>query len=363
VPEPAPPRLTGPPEVEALHKIDELIRDRDRIGSGRLGIVRRVVVDALGRWHEQQRRREQITAGDLPTPLPSEVLGSCDAGRGIEAFVLSAEVLDRLPVLMRDTVPPGGLLDGSGVWTQNLANEARDDDGRFAPELLGELRQLGDTYGPLGIAIAAASLTDRRALVAILLDEGQRNPGPVEPAGIVTAAVVPPDEEPDLPDLPADAEAIRVLVGARRDQVHEVTHDGCEEQADALRSEVARLTALLDDASAEADRADRAEALLAQQRATTIQLRDHLDAERRRAEAAEEQLQGGAGPCPLDADPRRPHLDHYPTDAVTLTYPEVRRLIALHLDQGDSDPRLPLVLAEAMRAGETPLRLAEVIGP
>lgn len=51
-----------------------------------------------------------ITAGDPPGPLPSELLESCDGGRGIAAFVLTPEALDRLPILTR--WPAGGQSDG-----------------------------------------------------------------------------------------------------------------------------------------------------------------------------------------------------------------------------------------------------------
>lgn len=39
---------------------------------------------------------------------------------------------------------------------------------RFAPGLLDELRRLGDEYGPLGVALAAAYQTDPKVLIKSL---------------------------------------------------------------------------------------------------------------------------------------------------------------------------------------------------
>jgi hypothetical protein len=294
--------------------------------------------------------------------------------------------------------------------------DLRGDDDRFAEQLLADLRRLGDEYGPLGVAITAATLTDPRALVAHIDPD---RPEPDEPA------VAEPAAEPDKDD-PVDH-----------------THDGCEANLDALRAEVARLTGLLD-----------------QQRQATVTLRGHLDAERARAEQAEEhadaldrarseancradelaatvelyrhrygsrlqwsgeQLDAPAdeqptsieippsslyrpsaehpialrvyGPGlvtfdghalrieydtngrsrpapvvdlvphepidlrPVEEDPRRPHLDAWPDDAVLLRYVELRRLVALHLERY-CDARS----ARAMLEGDVPLRLSEVLG-
>lgn len=60
---------------------------------------------------------------------------------------------------------------------------------------------------------------------------------------------------------------------------------------------------------------------------------------------------------PVEEDPRRPSLDHYPSDAILLTYREVRRLVGLHLEACSGEPHL----ARAMLDGETGLRLAEVL--
>jgi hypothetical protein len=79
----------------------------------------------------------------------------------------------------------------------------------------------------------------------------------------------------------------------------------------------------------------------------------------------EEQARPGLAPDPtldealdgsVDDDPRRPHPDSWPDDAVLLRYRELRDLVALHLDRY-ADART----ARAMRDGDVPLRLAEVL--
>jgi hypothetical protein len=112
-----------------------------------------------------------------------------------------------------------------------------------------------------------------------------------------------------------------------------------EAQVEALRAEVARLSGLLDE---EVGRRARAELDLEACRAQQL----------RQARTITEQRSAGD----LDGDPRRPHLDSWPDDAVLLRYRELRHLVALHLDRY-CDPRS----AAAMREGDVPLRLAEVL--
>lgn len=59
----------------------------------------------------------------------------------------------------------------------------------------------------------------------------------------------------------------------------------------------------------------------------------------------------------LADDARRPRPDWYPDDGVTLSYRELRQLLALHLARCAADPDL----ARAMRDGESPLHLVEVL--
>lgn len=73
-------------------------------------------------------------------------------------------------------------------------------------------------------------------------------------------------------------------------------------------------------------------------------------------------------PAESPADGRyRPDGDSFPEDGITLSYGELRRLIALHLSQlAHTMPRHePWLWAEgaarAMAEGETPLRLREVL--
>lgn len=203
--------------------------------------------------------------------------------------------------------------------------------------------------------------------------------------------------------------------------------EAAEEQADALRAEVARLTGLLDDARDQRDearaevvrlgeqfyRADlsdgyladaetyepdptlgappevvalmRLDRIIGNERALSEKgtgrvrgvVLDALRAwhEQQRADPVapvvelyrddEEQARPGLAPDPtldealagpVDDDPRRPHPDSWPDDAVLLRYRELRDLVALHLDRY-ADART----ARAMRDGDVPLRLAEVL--
>jgi hypothetical protein len=146
----------------------------------------------------------------------------------------------------------------------------------------------------------------------------------------------------------------------------EGAHDpqGCEAQADALRAEVARLTALLDDASRESDRADDAVAELETLRETLGRTQEERREANRRAYEAERTLRERIAEAdrpdradsPHSLGDRRPRLDRWPDDAVTLTYPELRALVALHLDRYCTPDS-----GRAMREGDVPLRLAEVL--
>jgi hypothetical protein len=177
--------------------------------------------------------------------------------------------------------------------------------------------------------------------------------------------------------------------------------EATEEQADALRAEVARLTGLLDESERrrrglfeEFDeiRTGRDEARqqvvdlgrqLAEQRSLAAARAGTADNLRHLIGAHEPQTSivvSGPGTVTCDGhelrvtydpavaarailadhdlaqDPRRPRLDMWPDDAVTLTYPELRRLVALHLDRY-CEPGS----GRAMREGDVPLRLSEVL--
>jgi hypothetical protein len=330
-----------------------------------------------------------------------------DDGYRVDAASGWLVVIDRNgSVVAAHAACPG--LEGRIVEYASAAASPRGDEGNGGPEapplrvadvrlpghpiddaLIDALHTLGRTYGPLGVALGAATLTDPDVLVQRLTEPaGEPHPEPTEgdgaEDGLRLLVGLPHGDEPDDDD-PLDH-----------------THDGCEEQADALRAEVARLSGLLDDASREAERAEQAEAELARRRSewetrsaegrqqvdrlaaendrlrqashaehaarlraerlliaqqeTTDTLRGHLDAERARAERAEGLVDDPADLRPVADDPRRPHPGEWPDDAVLLRYVELRRLVSLHLERyADGN------VARAMLEGDVPLRLAEVL--
>lgn len=98
-------------------------------------------------------------------------------------------------------------------------------DGTVAPELLAALHDLGDRYGPLGVALAAAAETDPAVLVARLTTPAGSPAAPPEEtpgdkaARLDAEPLVLFDREPD--DLPA---AITEALGAASVQWSESGH-------------------------------------------------------------------------------------------------------------------------------------------
>ena len=60
------------------------------------------------------------------------------------------------------------------IWATDPSHVRISPD--TAPELLTSLRQLGDEYGPLGVALAAADMTDTRLLLQRLVAEQASQP-------------------------------------------------------------------------------------------------------------------------------------------------------------------------------------------
>lgn len=96
-----------------------------------------------------------------------------------------------------------------------------------------------------------------------------------------------------------------------------------------------------------------------------------LAAVRLRRREPERPLPGLADPPPGGQPPYRPHpaANAWPDDAVTVTYAELRRLVALHLDlcaqiaPKDRPWEWLRFRAAAIRDGEAPLLLVDVMGP
>jgi hypothetical protein len=138
--------------------------------------------------------------------------------------------------------------------------------------------------------------------------------------------------------------------------------EAAEAQADALRAELARLTDLADDKREWQQRLRRQideTARVARERDAAreevVSLGRQLDACREQQGRQAATITNQRTPA-VDDDPYRPHPDSWPDDAVLLRYRELRALVALHLDRY-CEPGS----GRAMRDGDVPLRLAEVL--
>jgi hypothetical protein len=256
---------------------------------------------------------DRIRAADPPTPLPSEVL----AEQGVAGFVLRPADLDRLPTLT--SYPPG---DEHAACRAIQAGE-REAAEKQADALRAEVARL------TGLLDETREQLDAYRSVAVDLPPGASGRGLL----VIPETFLPTPEHPAA--LRVDGPGLVEYDG------HElwVTYDN---PVDGTLSTATRVTTPV-------------EALDREPVAPVVELyRDD-----------EEQARPGLAPDPtldealdgsVDDDPRRPHPDSWPDDAVLLRYRELRDLVALHLDRY-ADART----ARAMRDGDVPLRLAEVL--
>lgn len=283
-------------EVVALERLNRLIGNKKRIGPATLGRVRGVVLNACRDWHARQAA--VVESLDMGPADPDLGPGGPDPREWVRVEEANRVLGEERTAHVRAAAETVALREARDDLTRRLG--LLDDD-------LGRMRQERDDA--------------RRQLI----EQGE----------------------------------------------------AAEEQADALRSEVARLSGLLDEPPSPAavvvrrlrefvahlaaedwsDRAGDWSWLQQRPRKIASSIEDLVLGERvDPAEVVVPELLGSASPHPIAEDPRRPQLDHYPEDALLLTYREVRQLVGLHLEQcGGADP------ARAMREGETPLRLAEVL--
>jgi hypothetical protein len=243
-----------------------------------------------------------------------------DPDEGTYAYLLDDDTLARLPRIRRT---PGGEVEFRKADPDGITRPYVEPIPRPTPVEAAARDYFAGDYRPPGTA------------------------GPQEHDGPLTAfragwhyAAEELREGRDEAVADADryANALTSLEQERDEARRQVVEQGeaAEEQADALRAEVARLSGLLDEVSVHRD------SLIA--------------ANGRQAETIREQRQAG----PLGDDPRRPRLDHFPDDAILLTYRELRQLVGLHLE-ACATAVAPADSARAMRDGETGLRLHEVL--
>lgn len=303
---------------------------------------------------------------------------------------------------------------------RELLDLAETDD-----RLLWVLRRAGDEWGPLGVALTAALLSDpnvvvqnlvvagaaqpigrkrlrailtgRRGLDPIATVDEQIAPAPVrlylgadtpaaplgqvlDPERAIVGDALPLGYHVPSPQHPAalrtyaaglvlfDGHTLRIEYDGDPEPILRRERDEAVEDAERY---AAALTALERQRDEARERADHAERSCAEASRVIDDLRDRIaplttdatppegeDPSRDEPPVTEEDAKR---PHPITEDPRRPRLDHFPDDAILLTYREIRRLLALHLEGCGSSVLSGHGLAQAMREGEAPLRLAEVL--
>jgi hypothetical protein len=289
---------------------------------------------------------DPIRAADPPIPLPSEVL----AGQGVAAFVLRPADLDRLPVLT--TYPPEPAGDEHAACRAIQAGE-REAAEEQADALRAEVARLS-AYGTEQYERAERLLADRdaarrqaRDLISEFDAQNRRGTPPREARRGNGLLVIPKSFLP-TPEHPA---ALRV------DGPGLVEYDGHELRVTYDMPVDGTLAASVRVAPPRNARPDPALLHGGHMPGEVVELyREEECPNPACAKLAHR------GPCSEDLpdladDPRRPRPDWYPDDAVTLSYRELRQLLGLHLERCAQDPDL----ARAMRDGESPLHLAEVL--
>lgn len=300
--------------------------------------------DAEGHDHSTSACLGPSTAGDPPSPLPSEVLRSVDAGRGVAGWVLTPEALDHLPILSRDSGDGNGdRLDGEPL------PEAAEQVRRFLGVPRDKVREV--THDPC--EAQADALRAEVARLTVLLDDAEREADRAD-AATHRATVA----EADLARHRAERDDARAqLVEAQQHLDRLLRPRGDDDGRTLASSVIVEGMRHLPEAPVELDvRGPGLVTFDGRELRVTYHPAQAITDPRATPPPPLPALPG-----PLADDPRRPHLAHFPDDAVVLTYRELRRLVALHLDHADTSPALPATLARAMRDDGAPLRLAEVL--
>jgi hypothetical protein len=349
-----------------------------------------------------------ITAGDPPTPLPSEVLASVDGGRGVAGFLIRPADLDRMALLVHggpehdgceeqadalraEVARLSGLLDEAGQRFEAMRerrNRARDhavaaeQERDTARADLVRHRTERDAAraeaASLGQQLDACRAQQGRQAVTIA-ELRTRQPADAPTRLVVPETFLPTPEHPAA--LRAFAPGLVEYDGHELRVTYDEAHDGTLSTAVRVAPPAERPSdGYLDDAetwepdpalgaSPEVVALMRLDRLIGNEFSLsergTGRARGLVLAALRTWHARQcEELPGEVWPGDaaaagtVEGDPRRPHPDAWPDDAGLLRYRELRDLVALHLDRY-ADTRT----ARALRDGDVPLRLAEVLRP
>lgn len=154
------PRRVGPPEVEALHAIDQIIGNEDTISAEALGEVRGIVLRTLNAWHQQFREsnllahaeremQEAHVEDDVQPSLLQAVAAFRSYGHSGGSASVCVPLLNDLlnfRALTPLTDNPTEWLDQSGissypVWQNVRDSEAFSEDGGKTYWVLREERR------------------------------------------------------------------------------------------------------------------------------------------------------------------------------------------------------------------------------
>jgi hypothetical protein len=154
------PRRIGPPEIEALHEIDQIIGNQDIMNAEELGRVRGIVLTTLNNWHQRyadsnlvahaERELELAEVEEDVRPSLVEAVGSFiryghSGGSASVCIPLLADLLQyrALSALTSDPSEWQDMSDFSGypVWQNVRDSQAFSEDGGRTYRLLCEERR------------------------------------------------------------------------------------------------------------------------------------------------------------------------------------------------------------------------------
>lgn len=345
-----------PPEVLALMRLDRVLGNEQALSAVGTGRVRGLVLGALREWHGRQPA--QATTGQTGEPL---VLGEAGGSEPLDAQVarLAGFIVEAIP---GEPSRSEGAIDTAlrllrRAYAQHpTLAELGDSLVTVGHELTGMRQHAADLDAARTEAQRRADELHARAVTAEdevrdlreqrdrLTDEVHLTQGRAERAGQYRA------ERDDARRQLVEAQRTLVELrpaatdlGEARIEVH--NHAGYHPRRELHVSGAGLVVCEGAVLRIAYDGSPEGEGIVGSE--------VYDDGKGRPLTAADRLAQRPA----LVDDPRRPRLDSWPDDAVTLRYTELRQLVALHLDACPDCAGH----ARAMRDGETPLRVSEVL--